>query len=92
MEKLVGKIVGQIKEVVGTDGRKQKQFHYFVETAPGQRKEIRIEGEPPYQKSSTLHPLIDKRCQVEGDKLQLKLIVQKGSIKILNETIQRGKK
>ncbi len=92
MEKLVGKIVGQVLEVDGADGRKQKRFHYFIETGPGQRKEIVIEGEPPYQKSPTLHPLIDKRCQVEGDKLQLKLVVQKENIKILNETIQLGKK
>ena len=93
MEKLTGKIMGQVLDVEGADGRMQKQFHYFVETEPGKRKEIVIEGEPPYQKSATLHPLLHKRCQVEGDKLAMRLVVQKENIKVLNEAIStRGKK
>ena len=93
MEKIIGEIKGQVFEVKGADGRMQKQYHYFVETGPGQRKEIVIEGEPPYQKSDFLHNLIDKRCQVEGEKIQLKLSVQKESIKVLKEALTtRGKK
>ncbi len=81
MEKLIGRIVGQHVYVTGKDGKREKRFHYFVETEPGKWKEIVVEGEPPYQQSVTLHPLIDKRCQVEGDKFQTRFIVQKENIK-----------
>ncbi len=92
MEKLVGEIKGWVFEVKGTDGIKQKQFHYFIETEPGKRKEIVIEGEPPHQKSDTFHPLIGKRCQADGTKYQGKFIIQKENIKPLNEALKLVKK
>ncbi len=99
MEKLTGRIVGQVIDVDRKDGKKEKRFHYFVETAPGKQgkpakwQEIVVEGEPPYQKSATLHPIIDRHCQVEGSKLQTRLMVKKENVRLTIDIPRtRGKK
>ncbi|MEK7131574.1 MAG: hypothetical protein AAB797_02465 [Patescibacteria group bacterium] len=88
MEKLTGRIIRKLAK--GADGKKE-QPQYFIETGPGQFRRIVVEGEHPYE-PPTLHALIGKRCQAEGENYQGKLIVSKENIRSLSETLKLRKK